>query len=125
MERCVHKYLYNYIIENAILHFNQDLLGNQLLQIYHTFCNAVDSGQEVGAVFCDISKAFNRVWHRGLLHKLSGIWCSDKITSWFSSYLTAKTACCPFWSCFKMDVCSSRRPSGFDSRPITFPYLYK
>ena len=22
-----------------------------------------------------------------------------------------------------MDVCSSRRPSGFDSRPFTFPYL--
>ena len=32
MERCVHKYLYNYIIENAILlHFNQDLLGVTLL----------------------------------------------------------------------------------------------
>ena len=24
-----------------------------------------------------------------------------------------------------MDVCPSRRLSGFDSRPITFPYLYK
>ena len=24
-----------------------------------------------------------------------------------------------------MDVCFSRRPSGFDSRSITFPYLYK
>ena len=40
--------------------------------------------------FCDISKAFDRVWHRGLLHKLSGIGCSDKITSWFSSYLTGR-----------------------------------
>ena len=96
MERCVHKYLYNYIIENAILTPFQsgfvrgDSTTNQLLQIYHTFCNAVDSGKEVRAVFCDISKAFDRVWHRGLLHKLSGIGCSDKITSWFSSYLTGR-----------------------------------
>ena len=58
--------------------------------LYHTFCNAVDSGKEVRAVFCDISRAFDRVWHRGLLHKLSGIGCSDKITSWFSSYLTGR-----------------------------------
>ena len=89
-------YLYNYIIKNAILTPFQsgfvrgDSTTNQLLQIYHTFCNAVDRGKEVRAVFCDISKAFDRVWHRGLLHKLSGIGCSDKITSWFSSYLTGQ-----------------------------------
>ena len=34
------------------------------------FIEAADSGKEVGVVFCDISKAFNRVWHKGLLHKL-------------------------------------------------------
>ena len=96
LERCVHKYLYNYIIENAILTPFQsgfvrgDSTTNQFLHTYHTFCNAVDSGKEVRLVFCDISKAFDRVWHRGLLHKLSGIGCSDKITSWFSSYLTGR-----------------------------------
>ena len=62
----------------------------QLLHTYHTFCNAVDSGKEVRAVFCDISKAFDRVWHRGLIHKLSGIGCSNKVTKWFSSYLTGR-----------------------------------
>ena len=96
MERCVHKYLYNYIIENAILTPFQsgfvrgDSTTNQLLHTYHTFCNAVNSGKEVRSVFCDISKDFDRVCHRGLLHKLSGIGCSDKITSWFSSYLTGR-----------------------------------
>ena len=57
---------------------------------YHTFCEAVDRGKEVRAVFCDISKAFDRVWHRGLLHKLSGIGCSDEALQWFSSYLTGR-----------------------------------
>ncbi len=34
------------------------------------FVKALDDGKEVRAVFCDISKAFDRVWHRGLLYKL-------------------------------------------------------
>ena len=42
------------------------------------------------AVFCDISKAFDRVWHRGLLHKLSGIGCSDRVIKWFLSYLSGR-----------------------------------
>ena len=96
MEHWVHKYFYNIIIETAILSSFQsgfvrgDPTTNQLLHTYHTFCNAVDSSKEVWAVFCDISKAFDRVWHTGLLHKLSGIGCSDKITSWFSSYLSCR-----------------------------------
>ena len=40
------------------------------------------------AVFCDISKAFDRVWPKGLLHKLRSIGCSEKILLWFSSYLS-------------------------------------
>ena len=29
------------------------------------FCEAVDNWKEVRVVFCDISKAFDRVWHKG------------------------------------------------------------
>ena len=36
---------------------------NQLTFLYNTFCQALDSGKEVRAVFCDISKAFDHVWH--------------------------------------------------------------
>ena len=38
-------------------------------------------------VFCDTSKAFDRVWHRGLLHKIAGIGCSDSLLDCFLSYL--------------------------------------
>ena len=57
---------------------------------YHTFCEAVDSGKEIRVVFCDVSKAFDRVWHRGLLHKLKIIGCSEKVTQWFASYLSGR-----------------------------------
>jgi hypothetical protein len=38
-----------------------DSTTNQLVSIYNTFCKALDDGKEVRAVFCDISKAFDRV----------------------------------------------------------------
>ena len=67
MERCVHKHLYNYVVSHQLLTPFQsgfvqgDSTTYQLLHTYHTFCEAVDSGKEVRAVFCDISKAFDRV----------------------------------------------------------------
>ena len=40
---------------------------NQLTYLYDTFCQALDSGKEICAAFCDVSKAFDRVWHDGLI----------------------------------------------------------
>ena len=94
MERCVHKHLYNYISENNLLtpfqsgFIQGDSTTFQLLHTYHSFLEAVDSGKEVRVVFCDISKAFDRVWHRGLLHKLAGMGLSDGLLRWFKSYLS-------------------------------------
>ena len=75
----VHKHLYNFISKNNLLTPLQsgfipgDSTTYQLVHTYHTFCEAIDSGKEVRVVFCDISKAFDRVWHMGILHKLAGI----------------------------------------------------
>ena len=33
-------------------------------------CQSLDNGLETRAVFLDISKAFDKVWHEGLLFKL-------------------------------------------------------
>ena len=92
LERCVHKELHNYINEHKLLTPFQsgfvpgDSTTLQLLHTYYTFCEAIDSGKEYRVVFCDISKAFDRVWHRGLIHKLRDIGCSDAVIEWFSSY---------------------------------------
>ena len=37
--------------------------------------------------FCDISKAFDRVWHKGLLYKLETACISGSLLSWFTDYL--------------------------------------
>ena len=56
--------------------------------MYNTFCRALDEGKEVRAVFFDISKAFDRVWHAGLLAKLKSVGLSESFVAWFSDYLT-------------------------------------
>ena len=45
-------------------------------------------GKEVRAIFCDISKAFDRVWHKGLLFKLKSAGVAGSLLTWFSDYLT-------------------------------------
>ena len=47
-------------------------------------------GKEIRAVFCDISKAFDRVWHEGLLYKLRCMGCSSRVVQWFESYLSQR-----------------------------------
>ena len=60
---------------------------NQLTYLYNTFSQALDTGKEERVVFCDISKAFDRVWHAGLIHKLRAAGISGQILKWFVSYL--------------------------------------
>ena len=43
---------------------------NQLISVTHEIYQSFDDGFEVRGVFLDISKAFNKVWHNGLIYKL-------------------------------------------------------
>ena len=65
-----------------------DSTVNQLIFIYNTLCRALDDGLEVRAVFFDISKAFDKVWHKGLLVKLQKAGVSGPLLLWFKDYLS-------------------------------------
>ena len=94
LERLVFKRVYNFFLDNNFLTAFQsgfipgDSTVNQLTYIYNSFCKALDEGKEIRAVFFDISKAFDRVWHRGLLAKLEGAGISGPLLHWFSEYLS-------------------------------------
>ena len=45
-------------------------MPNQLISITHEMYQSFDNGVEVRYVFLDISKAFDKVWHNGLIYKL-------------------------------------------------------
>ena len=92
-ERLIFKYVYNHFLGNNILFslFRRgDSTVNQLSYLYNAFCQALDAGKEVRAIFCDISKAFYRVWHAGLIHKLKSAGISGNLLSWLTNYLTGR-----------------------------------
>ena len=92
-EKCVCKYLHNYIVTNKLISPVQsgftpnDSAVFQLIDLYDTFAKAIDDGKEIRVIFCDISKAFDRVWHEGLLFKLRRMGISGTLLEWFKSYL--------------------------------------
>ena len=88
-ERIIFKYIYNHLKD--IDYFTPlqsgfmpgDSTFNQVTGIYHEICKALDEGLEFRAVFFDISKAFDKVWHKGLLFKLNRAGIHGKLLSWF------------------------------------------
>jgi hypothetical protein len=44
----------------------------------------------LASFFCDIRKAFDRVWHKGLIFKLKQYGITDNILKWISSYLISR-----------------------------------
>ena len=90
------KYVFNFFLEQHVITTLQsgftagDFTVNQLVDIYNTFCRALDEGKEVRAVFFDISKAFDRVWHKGLLYKLHSVGISGNLLEWFADYLSER-----------------------------------
>ena len=94
LEKIVFKNLFNYLNENHLITPHQsgfmpgDSTVNQLAYLYHTFCQALDNKKNVRIVFCDISKAFDRCWHDGILYKLKSLGIGQKSLSWFQNYLS-------------------------------------
>jgi hypothetical protein len=95
-ERVVFKHLFNFFRSNFKISLWQSgfLPGHstitQLIEIYDEFCKAVENGKEIRVVFLDISKAFDRVWHEGLLNKLKGCGIRGRLLQWLRSYLSER-----------------------------------
>jgi len=97
LERVVFKHVYNFLLTSNLLSKHQsgfrsgDSTVNQLSFLYHAFSQALDAKKDVKIVFCDVSKAFDKVWHNGLLYKLQKAGIRGNLLTWFQNYLTHRT----------------------------------
>ena len=57
---------------------------HQLVHLYDVSCEALD--KKVRLVFDDLTKAFDRVWHAGILHKLKNNGITGSLNEWFYDY---------------------------------------
>ena len=97
-ERIIYNSLYNYFEKNNILNKNQsgfrvgDSCINQLIGITHNIYHSFDANPtlEVRGVFLDISKAFDKVWHEGLIFKLKSNGIEGKILNLINSFLNER-----------------------------------
>jgi len=65
---------------------------HQLLEIYHRICLSLDKNKHTCLVFCDISKAFDHVWHRGLVAKLKSFYgFGGNLILWVTDYISHRT----------------------------------
>ena len=95
LERIIFNALYNFLENNNVLNVNQsgfrsgDSCTNQLLSITHQIFLSFNANpsQEVRGVFLDISKAFDKVWHDGLLFKLNQNGIRGKMLKIIASFL--------------------------------------
>ena len=78
-EKAVFKYVFNVLRDTNAIYLKQygfmpgDSTTYQLAHLYYIFSEALDNKKDIRVVFCDISKAFDRVWHTGLLAKLARV----------------------------------------------------
>ena len=61
--------------------------NHQLIELYHEILLAVDNSQLTSVTFCDISRAFDRVWIMSLILKLKRQGIKDTLLRWLNSYL--------------------------------------
>jgi hypothetical protein len=93
-ERVVYIHLYRFLKANRLLTWKNsgfkelDSAMNQLIYITDKIHRALEEGKEICLVFLDISKAFDRVWHSGLLHKLRCLGIEGDLFEWLTDYLT-------------------------------------
>ena len=86
--------MFEFFIENDLISKNQSGFRQgcsciiQLLSITHEIYGSFDDSLEVRAAFLDISKAFDKVWHKGLKFKSKQNGISDKILNNISDFLS-------------------------------------
>ena len=93
-ERIVYDVMYRYFVSNSLLNScnsgfrKNDSTVNRLLTLLDSIYRGLEERKDIYLILLDISKAFDKVWHPGLLHKLKQNGITGNLYAWLHSYLT-------------------------------------
>lgn len=127
IEKIVHRQLMSFLDKNSLLSefqfgfrrgLSTELAATLLLDDIR---REVDSGKLVGAVFIDLSKAFDTISHAKLLDKLSRYGINDGELEWFKDYLFSRKAVVSYNNCLsEVHEIYSGVPQGSILGPLLF-----
>ena len=129
LEKIIFNHLYTYLVANNLITKNQsgfrpgDSTTNQLLYLIDEIHKAFDCVEsfEVRAVFLDISKAFDKVWHEGLIYKLKQNGISGSLLNLLQNYLSNRKQRVALNGCFSEPcIVESGVPQGSVLGPLLF-----
>ena len=105
-------FLKNFLIKSIKINFlqNANLVFSIFLQLWsivHEINSSFDYDPttDVSGVFLDISKAFDKVWHAGILFKLKTYDVNGKVFTLLTKYLHVRYKSSTEWTNFFMGTC--------------------
>ena len=63
----------------------------QMLQVMDDWTNYVDQGKSVDVIYMDFMKAFDKVPHKHLIHKLNNFEVHEQVINWIQDFLSDRT----------------------------------
>jgi hypothetical protein len=126
-ERVVQTRLYYFLESNNKLIMNQSgfrrfrRTADNLFFLTQKAQQAIRKGKRMCCFFFDIKKAFDNVWHGGLLNKLIEMSCPAYLVLWIADFLSGRTFIVHVGNC-----CSSPRPIvvGVPQGAVLSPLLF-
>ena len=92
--RILFLHIHNFFTSNGLITENQsgfqpgDSVTNQLICLVNKIHSSLDINLEVRSVYLDMSKAFDKVWHAGLIFKLKQNGISEGLLILLENYLS-------------------------------------
>ena len=93
-EKVAYKYIFNFLVDNSLIYeFQSGFMhghstSHQLIELTHEIMQSLDNQELICLILCDVSKAFDRVWLRGLLLELERYSITGNLLRWLESYIS-------------------------------------
>ena len=99
LEKIVHSYMINYLLENELISKQQHgflkrrSTTSNLLEAINDWTQYLDNKIPLDIIYIDLAKAFDTVSHEKLIYKLRLLGIGGNMLSWFTSFLTGRIQC--------------------------------